>query len=66
MRVDTETSQTLDGGLRALSLIADSGSRGMSVSELATGLDVDLETVSKVVTTLVQHDLVRRFADGQI
>jgi DNA-binding transcriptional ArsR family regulator len=61
-----ETSQTLDRGVRLLHLVAASGPRGLSVSELAAGLDVGRPVVYRLLATLTSHDLVRRFADGQV
>ncbi|MBA2560400.1 MAG: helix-turn-helix domain-containing protein [Propionibacteriales bacterium] len=66
MPLGGETSQTLDRGIRVLHLVAASGSRGLSVSELATRLAVGRPVVYRLVATLTAHDLVRRFADGQI
>jgi DNA-binding transcriptional ArsR family regulator len=61
-----ETSQTLDRGVRLLQLVAASGSRGLSISELAADLDVGRPVVYRLLATLTSHDLVRRFADGQV
>lgn len=60
-----ETSQTLDRGVRVLELLAGSATHGMSISELATRLDVGRPVVYRLLATLIEHDLVRRFADGQ-
>ena len=38
----------------------------MTVSQLAKALDVGRPVVYRLVATLAQHDLVRRFADGQV
>jgi AcrR family transcriptional regulator len=61
-----ETSQTLDRGVKVLQHLASAGPTGMSVSQLAQALDVGRPVVYRLVATLAEHDLVRRFADGQI
>jgi DNA-binding IclR family transcriptional regulator len=66
MALGGETSQTLDRGIRVLELLAASGSRGMSISELAAGLDVGRPVVYRLLATLIEHNLVRRFDDGQL
>jgi DNA-binding IclR family transcriptional regulator len=62
--VGTETSQTLDRGLRVLQLLAQS-SGGMSVSALADELGVNRTVVYRLLATLEQHGLVRRHGDGR-
>jgi DNA-binding IclR family transcriptional regulator len=62
--VGTETSQTLDRGLRVLQLLAQS-SGGMSVSALAGELGVNRTVVYRLLATLEQHGLVRRYGDGR-
>ncbi|MGH8825698.1 MAG: IclR family transcriptional regulator [Jiangellaceae bacterium] len=57
-----ETSQTLDRGVRLLSLVAETPG-GISVSEAALALGVNRTVVYRLATTLGQHGLVRR-ADG--
>ena len=59
-----ETSQTLDRGLRVLSLLADSP-EGLTVTEIATALGVSRTVVYRLVVTLEQHALVRRAGDGR-
>lgn len=61
----TETSQTLDRGLRVLEVLASSPS-GLSVTELATRLEVNRTVVYRLVSTLEQHTLVRRDARGRL
>lgn len=56
-----EGSQTLDRGLRILEVLArEDGSEGMTISELATVLDVGRPVVYRLVTTLEEHRLVTR------
>lgn len=59
-----ETSQTLDRGLRVLSLLAESP-EGLTVTEIATTLGVSRTVVYRLVVTLEQHALVRRSTDGR-
>ncbi len=66
MTLGGETSQTLDRGIRVLRLLAASGDRGMSVSEIASALDVGRPVVYRLLATLTEHELVRRFADGRL
>jgi DNA-binding IclR family transcriptional regulator len=61
-----ETSQTLDRGIRLLQALAAAGPAGMTVSQLSADLGVGRPVVYRLVATLAQHDLVRRFSDGQI
>lgn len=60
-----ETSQTLDRGLRALEVLADSPG-GLNVTELAKRLEVNRTVVYRLVTTLGQHALVRRDQAGRL
>ena len=60
-----ETSQTLDRGLRVLDVLA-SAPGGLTVTELATRLDVNRTVVYRLVSTLEQHALVRRSARGRL
>lgn len=60
-----ETSQTLDRGLRVLSVLA-SAPEGMSITALAGRLEVNRTVVYRLVTTLEQHALVRRGAQGRL
>lgn len=54
-----ETSQTLDRGLRVLSVLAESHD-GLTVTELSGALGVNRTVVYRLVATLEQHGLVRR------
>ena len=60
-----ETSQTLDRGLRVLGVLAGS-TGGLTVTELATRLDVNRTVVYRLVSTLEQHALVRRDPKGRL
>jgi DNA-binding IclR family transcriptional regulator len=62
--VGTETSQTLDRGLRVLRLLAEAPG-GLSVSALASELGVNRTVVYRLLATLEQHGLVRRDGDGR-
>ena len=57
-----ETSQTLDRGLRVLSVLADSP-EGLTVTEVAAALGVSRTVDYRLIVTLEQHGLVRRGAD---
>ena len=57
-----ETSQTLDRGLRVLSVLADSP-EGLTVTEVAAALGVSRTVVYRLIVTLEQHGLVRRGTD---
>ncbi|MGH3361936.1 MAG: IclR family transcriptional regulator [Nocardioides sp.] len=61
----TETSQTLDRGLRVLRVLADTPA-GLTVTELAAELGVNRTVVYRLVSTLEQHALVRRDARGRL
>jgi DNA-binding IclR family transcriptional regulator len=60
-----ETSQTLDRGLRVLSVLADSP-EGLTVTELSGRLEVNRTVVYRLISTLEQHGLVRRDARGRL
>lgn len=60
-----ETSQTLDRGLRALALLAESPG-GLTVTELAGRLDVPRTVLYRLVSTLEQHALVRRDGSARL
>ncbi|HSV37560.1 MAG TPA: helix-turn-helix domain-containing protein [Nocardioidaceae bacterium] len=60
-----ETSQTLDRGLRVLSVLAASP-HGLTVTELAAAVDVNRTVVYRLITTLEQHGLARRDAGGRL
>ena len=62
--VPAETSQTFDRGLRLLELLADAPA-GRSVTELAAELGVGRTIVYRLLTTLAEHGLVRRDAEGR-
>jgi DNA-binding IclR family transcriptional regulator len=61
----TETSQTLDRGLRVLRVLAETPS-GLTITELAGRLAVNRTVVYRLVTTLEQHALVRRDTKGRL
>jgi DNA-binding IclR family transcriptional regulator len=63
--VTTETAQTLDRGLRLLTLVAESPG-GLTVTEAAAALGVGRAVVYRLVTTLARHGLVRRDGEGRI
>ena len=60
-----ETSQTLDRGLRVLDVLA-SAPGGLTVTELATRLEVNRTVVYRLVSTLEQHALIRRDPRGRL
>ena len=60
-----ETSQTLDRGLRVLSVLAETHD-GLTVTELASALGVNRTVVYRLVATLEQHRLVRRDARSRL
>lgn len=60
-----EISQTLDRGLRALRLLADSP-EGLTVTELSGRLEINRTVVYRLVSTLEQHGLIRRDARGRL
>jgi len=59
------TLQTLDRGLRALEVVAESPA-GISVADLARELEVHRAICYRIVATLEDHRLVARTADGRI
>ena len=61
----SETSQTLDRGLRVLKELSDSP-EGLTVTELSGRLDVNRTVVHRLVSTLEQHGLVRRDARSRL
>lgn len=63
--VTTETAQTLDRGLRLLTLVAETPA-GLTVTEAAAALGVGRAVVYRLVATLASHSLVRRDAEGRI
>lgn len=60
----SETSQTLDRGLRVLEVLARTPD-GATVTELASALGVSRTVVYRLVVTLEQHSLLRRGPDGR-
>ncbi|HEY2172303.1 MAG TPA: helix-turn-helix domain-containing protein [Mycobacteriales bacterium] len=60
-----ETAQTLDRGIRILTL-AGASPHGLTVAELAAELAVGRAVVYRLVATLERNSLVRRGADGRI
>lgn len=60
----SETSQTLDRGLRVLEVLARTPD-GATVTELASALGVSRTVVYRLVVTLEQHALLRRGPDGR-
>lgn len=61
----TETAQTLDRGLRLLTLVAQS-TGGITITEAAASLGVGRTVVYRLVATLASHSLVRRDRDGRL
>ncbi|QZY28388.1 IclR family transcriptional regulator [Nocardioides coralli] len=61
----TETSQTLDRGLRALLALAGAP-EGLTVTELAAAIGVNRTVVYRLVATLEQHALVHRDRRGRL
>ncbi|HEX5511115.1 MAG TPA: helix-turn-helix domain-containing protein [Actinomycetales bacterium] len=59
-----ETSQTLDRGIRLLSLLSDG--RSMSVTELATTLGVARPVVYRLLATFDAHAWTSRTQDGRV
>jgi DNA-binding IclR family transcriptional regulator len=64
-RVAAETSQTLDRGIRLLTLVAEA-SGGLTVNEAATALGVNRTVVYRLATTLEQHGFLRRADNGRL
>lgn len=61
----SETSQTLDRGLRVLGVLAASP-EGLTITELAARLEVNRTVVYRLISTLEQHGLVRRDARSRL
>lgn len=55
----SETSQTLDRGLRVLRVLSESP-EGLTITELSARLQVNRTVVYRLISTLEQHGLVRR------
>lgn len=60
-----ETSQTLDRGLRLLTLLAQADA-GRTVTELAGDLGVARPVVYRLLATLEEHHLAHRSDDGRV
>lgn len=60
-----DTAQTLDRGLRLLTLVADTPG-GLTVTEAANRLGVGRAVVYRLVTTLTEHALIRRDSGGRL
>jgi len=60
-----ETSQTLDRGLRLLTLVADAPA-GITMTEAATRLQVGRAVVYRLTATLIEHGMLRRDAEGRL
>jgi DNA-binding IclR family transcriptional regulator len=60
----TNTLQTLDRGLQALTIISEQS--GMNIAELANQLDVDRAIAYRLVATLEAHGLVARGTKGSL
>jgi hypothetical protein len=60
-----DTAQTLDRGLRLLTLVADSPS-GVTVTEAAHQLGVGRAVVYRLAATLTEHSMVRRDSAGRL
>jgi DNA-binding IclR family transcriptional regulator len=63
--VAVETAQTLDRGLRLLSLVADAPG-GLSMTEAAARLGVGRAVVYRLVATLTEHAMLRRDGAGRL
>ena len=61
----TETSQTLDRGLRVLEVLAASPG-GLTVTALAAEVGVNRTVVYRLLATLEQHGLARRDSSGHV
>jgi DNA-binding IclR family transcriptional regulator len=60
-----DTAQTLDRGLRLLTLVADSPS-GVTVTEAANRLGVGRAVVYRLAATLTEHSMLRRDGAGRL
>jgi DNA-binding IclR family transcriptional regulator len=63
--VAAETAQTLDRGLRLLTLVAQSPA-GISPTEAAEQLQVGRAVIYRLAGTLIEHGLVRRDSSGRL
>jgi DNA-binding IclR family transcriptional regulator len=63
----SESSQTLDRGIRVLEVLAVPGrAAGLTITQLAGELGVGRPVVYRLVATLEAHRLVSRVADGRV
>jgi DNA-binding IclR family transcriptional regulator len=60
-----ETAQTLDRGLRILSLVAGSEAR-FTINEIAESLGISRTVAYRLIVTLEEHDLLHRDEQGRI
>ncbi len=60
-----ETAQTLDRGLRILSLVAGSATR-FTINEIAESLGISRTVAYRLIVTLEEHDLLHRDDQGRI
>lgn len=60
-----DTAQTLDRGLRILSLVAASKSR-FTINEIAEALEIGRTVAYRLIVTLEDHDLLHRDDQGRI
>lgn len=60
-----EISQTLDRGLRLVTLLAEA-TAPLSITQVAAALGVNRTVVYRLAATLEQHGLVRRSSDGRL
>lgn len=65
MAKPTNTLQTLDRGLQALTIVSQH-ERGISIAELAAALDVDRAIAYRLVTTLESRGLIARADRGRV
>jgi DNA-binding IclR family transcriptional regulator len=63
--VAAETSQTLERGVRLLTLLADTPG-GITPTEVAATLGINRTVVYRLAATLEEHGLVRRADDGRL
>ena len=61
----SETSQTLDRGLRVLEVLAEAP-EGLTITELAIRMGVNRTVVYRLISTLEVHALIRRDARGRL
>jgi DNA-binding transcriptional ArsR family regulator len=61
-----ETAQTLDRGLRILSLVASSSDTRFTINEIAESLGISRTVAYRLIVTLEEHDLVHRDDQGRL